>query len=253
VLTAGADGVAHLWSSSGALRQVLRHGSAPLTAAALSRNGAFAATADDAGLVRLWNARTGEPLAPLRGHTGRIAALAFSRDSRRLATASADATARLWDVPSGQSRPPLEGHEQGLTTVVFSPNGKLLLTASADGGVRTWDGVTGASRSDFTGHVSVVTQAEFSPDGRWVVTAGPTAAGLWRASDGALQFFIFIRGSSGVRAATFTADDRTIVAGTGNGDVRKYVCRVCGRQPELLAFAEARLRELARQASRAKG
>src|SRR5262249_39657425 len=52
--------------------------------------------------ARLWEARTGQELLALKGHTGAVTAVAFSPDGARLATAAADLRVRLWDVRTGQ-------------------------------------------------------------------------------------------------------------------------------------------------------
>ncbi len=83
-------------------------------AVALSPDGTTFATGSEAGLLHLWNARTGELLSTLRGHTGIVTALAFTADSALLASASKDGTIRLWAVATGQLKATLTEHDIGV-------------------------------------------------------------------------------------------------------------------------------------------
>src|SRR5262249_49987133 len=89
--------------------------------------------------ARLWDARTGQELLALQGHTGGVRSVCFSPDGARLATASLDDTARLWDARTGQELLALQGHTAGVYSVCFSPDGTRLATASGDDTVRLWD------------------------------------------------------------------------------------------------------------------
>jgi hypothetical protein len=71
---------------------------------AFSPDGARLATASWDKTARLWDARTGEELLVLKGHTDEVHAVCFSPDGTRLATASADNTARLWDARAAGQR-----------------------------------------------------------------------------------------------------------------------------------------------------
>ena len=95
-------------------------------------------------------------------------------------------------------------------------------------------------------HFGPVFDAQFSPDGRWIVTAGPTAAGLWSASNGA--FVRFLRGAPNpLAAAGFSEDSRTIVTVSRDGTISRYRCDICGTTAELLEIADARLRATDRE------
>jgi tetratricopeptide (TPR) repeat protein len=64
-----------------------------------SRDGASVLTASDDGTARLWDARTGQPLAEPMRHSSRINTARFSPDGRWTVTASDDHTAKLWEIP----------------------------------------------------------------------------------------------------------------------------------------------------------
>lgn len=55
-------------------------------------------TASHDGTARVWDAWTGECVATLIGHAGRLNAVACSSDGRRIVTVSDDQTARVWET-----------------------------------------------------------------------------------------------------------------------------------------------------------
>lgn len=67
------------------------------TRLAVSPDGALVAAPSAIGDVGVWNARTGERVAELHGHTRRVSDLAFSAE-RELITVSEDGTARRWSL-----------------------------------------------------------------------------------------------------------------------------------------------------------
>ena len=48
--------------------------------------------------MRIWDARTGELLETLRGHTDRVWDAAFTPDGRGLVSGSEDMTLKYWDI-----------------------------------------------------------------------------------------------------------------------------------------------------------
>src|SRR5262249_51127422 len=154
----------------------------PLVAVALSADGSFAVTGDAGGTLRVWNTRTGNELAILKG-TDRVWALRPSADGQAVVVAGTGAVKRRdfdtgkevralpWDLrqpqavalgQGGQSaavalrdglvqlwrltgRPEareLRAHKDGVFAVALSGDGKLLATGGGDGTIMVWDVAT---------------------------------------------------------------------------------------------------------------
>jgi WD40 repeat protein len=99
---------------------------------AFSPDGKLIATSDLDNTAKIRDARTGQELLTLSGHTGEVMNLAFSPDSKRLVTTSLDHTAKIWDTTTGQELLSLVGHTDGLITPTFSPDGSLIATTGFD-------------------------------------------------------------------------------------------------------------------------
>lgn len=90
------------------------------------------------GIVRLWDAETGEAIADLMGHTQAIHKVVQSPDGSKLLTLAGDDTPRLWSSSEGTLIATLEGHSDSIRDAAFSPDGRQIVTASNDGTVRLW-------------------------------------------------------------------------------------------------------------------
>ena len=64
-----------------------------------SPDGRLVVTASNDGTARLWDARTGRPVAEPWRHRGKVVSVRFSPDGRRILTACISGQACLWDVP----------------------------------------------------------------------------------------------------------------------------------------------------------
>ncbi len=155
---------------------------------ALSRDGRRMAFSDFDGRIRVWDWRSGERSAELRGHTrtppwqAAVQDLAFTPDGGQLLSAGSDRILRLWDLSSGREQRQLAGHSDVVTAVAFSPDGATLATGGCDQTVRLWDVASWEIRAVLRGHLDEVHDVTFSPDGRTVVSAGKDGAvKLWDA------------------------------------------------------------------------
>src|SRR5439155_21208691 len=97
----------------------------PITAVALSGNGATLAAASLDKTVTLWSVADGKVLqkVPL---PAAVQAVAFSPDAQTVAVGLADGGLKLVKAADGKEVKGLAGHKGAVTAVAFTPNGDLL-------------------------------------------------------------------------------------------------------------------------------
>src|SRR5262249_42239561 len=135
---------------------------------AFSADGKTLATGTAEGVVKLWDAATGQERATLptllRGERpSRVTCLLFSPDSKTLA--SAGATVKLWAVATGKQGVPLKGKATWITSLAFSPDGKLLAAGGQGRSINLWNVAAGEELAPFQGLRGEVQSLVFSPDG----------------------------------------------------------------------------------------
>jgi serine/threonine protein kinase/WD40 repeat protein len=120
-------------------------GPAEWTCAALSSDGALAATGAKDGLVVVWEPRAGLPLLTLAGHRAAVTEVAFAPDGALVST-SADGVARVWDLLEERPRASLEGGPPGVAAIAaIASNAALVALVAPDGASRVWP-LEGAAR-----------------------------------------------------------------------------------------------------------
>ncbi len=88
--------------------------------------------------IRLYRARTGEPVGQLRGHSRYVHDIAYSRDGPFLASASADNTVRIWNTQTLAEEAILLGHNSEVHSVAFTSDGRHLISGGI-GEICVWD------------------------------------------------------------------------------------------------------------------
>ena len=88
---------------------------------ALSGNGDLIVSGSVDDSVQVWDAKTGEQLRELQGHTSSVTSVAFSPDGNQIVSGSRDQSVRVWDAKTGEQLRELQGHTSNVTSVAFSP------------------------------------------------------------------------------------------------------------------------------------
>lgn len=191
-----------------------------IVSVAVAREGTLIATGGSDGAVKLWDARSGQLTAILRGHGGKVSSLAFSHDGRRLASGSFDRSIILWQLPGGTRHAAFAAHPGQVKSLAFSPDGRLLASSGPDG-TRVWDVASGRLLHRLGSERGVVA-VTFSPDGAVFAHAGGLGASLWDASTWKLLRTVE-RGTNALcLAVAFSPDGRWLATGGTSRVVRLW-------------------------------
>lgn len=91
-------------------------------------------------LVKLWDFRTGEPIAEFPGHSDLIYCVNASPNGQHIASGSRDNTARIWNVERNVNV--LSDHGGWVWSAQFSKDSATIATTAADGHMRKWNAMT---------------------------------------------------------------------------------------------------------------
>src|SRR5262249_25442510 len=120
---------ARLWESTTGrlLRSLEGHAPTGPSRITFSSDGSMVATADDLGVLRLWDVSTGKQRHVLRGPRKGIHCVVFSPDGKLVVTGGPRAI-RFWDIALGQELTTLEVPIEGIGDLRFTPDGATLVS-----------------------------------------------------------------------------------------------------------------------------
>jgi len=163
---------AQVWDIDGDPHQLgapLPHGST-VVALAFSHDGQKVLTGCRDRTLRLWDAATGQPLAPPRILGRPVEAVAWGPDDQTVISGDQSGAVQIWDSTGKPHGPPmlLPAIIRKLTT---DPAGRTLATVSDDHTVRLWDLTTSKPLTPPWPHSRNVHAVAFHPQQRKIATA----------------------------------------------------------------------------------
>jgi WD40 repeat protein/tRNA A-37 threonylcarbamoyl transferase component Bud32 len=175
---------------------------------------------ENMGDVRLWDARTGSPLAPPCLHSERIYRIAFSPDNATVLTVGT--RARLWDAVKGQLLFESPNDAGTVPAAALSPDGNTLLTGGEDGVARLWNVVSGQPLGLRLRHDRAIWSVAFSPDGSKILTgSGDRTARIWEVSTG--QELVRLQGHMrNINTVAYSPDGKTALTASLDGTARLW-------------------------------
>src|SRR6185436_4520633 len=131
--------------------------------------------------ARLWDARTGHPLAPPLRHAAGLTCVTFSPDSRWLATFSEDGAAQLWDADNGESLTAPLKHPAAVSDGCFLAGGKYLFVRCASDLTAIWELPHDARPvEDWRSLASLLAARRFNPAGFLEPLDAESLTNSWR-------------------------------------------------------------------------
>jgi DNA-binding SARP family transcriptional activator/WD40 repeat protein len=113
--------------------------SAPLSAAAISPDGATVAVGSPTGQVSFVDSSTGQGRPGTGAHGSAVTSLTYSPDGRSVVSTGNDNKVIVWDPQTAQSAEVLAAPAEQVQYVAFSPDGTTLYTSSLGGVLLEWD------------------------------------------------------------------------------------------------------------------
>jgi WD40 repeat protein len=120
--------------------------------------------------VKIWDAKTGELVATLKGHTNSMCCLAWTKDGKTLISASYDHSIRIWNATNWEQTAALVEHTHFIFAIAISPNDRILASVSLDKTTRLWNLDSGQPISSPIQHAEQVNCVSFSAGGKRLAT-----------------------------------------------------------------------------------
>lgn len=215
-------------------RDVQRFGhDATVTCLAFNPDGLALAVGTEARELRVWHARTGQPLRTLEPHGGKVTAVAWARNGSVLLTGGGDKLVRLWRLTDATpaearaERPPrthdrptglFRGHWAPVRAVTFSRDSRHLITGSEDRTVRVWDVASGQQVLLLPESGSTVNT--LASDARWLATGTEDGTIRVYPAEATQEALVYTRHKGPVRALALAPSGRFLASGGTDGQVR---------------------------------
>lgn len=194
----------------------------PALGALFDPTGELLLTAGEDGVVRVWDAGTGELRRELRGHRAALREARFDPSGRHVLTASADGRVGIWDLSGGHTLRTLRPAADPVSIAAFDAAGARVVTDGQGLGAHVWDVASGQLLLSLRGEAQAMAHASFEPAGRRLITTAlDGSARIWDAASGEPLQALQDPGGA-LRSAAFDASGQRVVTASADGTARVW-------------------------------
>jgi hypothetical protein len=207
------------------------------TAIALSGDGRLVVIGTEDGVVEVFPAEGGKPVAPpgkLVVPGGTVSALAFSPDNRRVAIGSADGGVLVVDVDleadrTGANVSRAKRLEGAVSALAFSPDGQVLAGGDTKGVIQLWNASNGSVKGRPYAPIpgDPIYALAFSPKGKALAAGYDCAAVVVVALEGGAVRQL-VEHTGPVRAVAFSPDGKALATASEDGTARLWYSEPAG-------------------------
>lgn len=230
LLSGSRDGSARLWDvETGKQLAIYTADNVTLISASFSPDEQCVVTADEAGIVRIWDTATQQLQreikvdSPTCNRNGLCEfEVAFAPDGNTLVTAGRDGLITLWDVSTGNSLRTIQAPTDRVTSPHFTPDSTALVVGTANGLILVYDTLTGRELHRMSADNLYINSINLSADGRRVIAAGVNKEiHIWDIASGQRLFALVGHGVQ-VFTASFAPGEQAVLSAADDSSVRLW-------------------------------
>jgi WD40 repeat protein len=180
-----------------------------------------------AGVVQIWDSRSGKMIMEFHDLQSRVNALAFDKQGTRLAAAGNSNEAIVWDLINVRQLYRLPHMAATVSAVDFNANGDLIVTATGgrsqgqSGEIWLWEASSGASLQRITKRDNGFVTLALSPDGTHLAASGmDNDISVWDI--GKNEQVLTLSHADWIRQVIFSPDGKQIASASTDGTARVW-------------------------------